>query len=123
MMARAKSNAYYGVNIKKYCAEHEEYVLRRLGTGEDLDELLLLHKQKILWLQHERLAHLIVTLLISIVFLFSIYLCIAQAGILVFLLVFIVLILLGAYIRHYFFLENRVHYWYKLYDRIYNKIQ
>lgn len=118
-MGMRKSNVRHGINVKKYCAEHERYIDERLLSGEDLEELLRLHACKLAWLQHERLAHLIVTLLIAFLFLFSIWLFIALANPFVLILIAIVLVLLGAYIRHYFFLENRVQYWYTLYDRIY----
>lgn len=117
-MGRLKTNAHSGINIRKYCAGHEEYVEKRLSVKDDLNELLCLHARKIGWLQHERLVHLIVTVLISVLFLFSIWLFIVLDNPLVFILIAIVLVLLGAYIRHYFFLENKVQYWYTLCDRI-----
>lgn len=123
MMDNTKNNAHYGINIRKYCAEHEEYVQKYLSSGDNLEELLILHACKIGWLQHERLIHLIVMLLISVLFLFSIWLYIVMDNPLVFILIAIVLVLLSAYIRHYFFLENKVQHWYKMYDRIYEKRQ
>lgn len=111
----------YGINIRKYCAKHEDYVQERALTAEGLDALLDLHDRKIRWLQHERLVHLIVTLIISILLLFSIYLYIVLDNPMVFVLLAIVLTLLCVYIRHYFFLENKVQYWYTLYDSMYQK--
>lgn len=113
----------YGINIKKYCAAHETYAETRLTEGGRLDGLLGLHERKLRRLQHERLVHLIVTLLIAIVFLFSIWLFIALANPLVLILTAVVLALLSAYIRHYFFLENTVQRWYLLSDRIAEKLE
>jgi uncharacterized protein YacL len=115
--------APYGINMKKYCASHEAYTEKRFSQGSGLNELLELHERKLRWLQHERLIHLIVTLLISVLFLFTIWLFIALINPFVLILTAVVLILLGAYIRHYFFLENTVQRWYTLYDRIYEKIK
>lgn len=117
-MGSAKSKGHRGINIRKYCAEHEAYVDRCLSDADDPDALLALHTRKLGWLQHERLIHLIVTLIVSMVFLFSIWLFIVLGNPLVFILIAIVFVLLGAYIRHYFFLENKVQYWYALCDRI-----
>lgn len=122
MMFTEKSNARHGINIKKYCSEHERYLEKRLSDGDDCQELLRLHELKLRWLQHERLVHLIVTLLISLLFLFSIWLFIALGNPYALILIAVVLVLLGAYIRHYFFLENRVQYWYTMYDRINAKL-
>ncbi|NLT14217.1 MAG: hypothetical protein GXY05_07725 [Clostridiales bacterium] len=112
----------YGINIKKYCSAHEAYVEACLTGGSRLDGLLSLHERKLRRLQHERLVHLIVTLLISIVFLFSIWLFVTLSNPLVLILTAVVLALLAAYIGHYFFLENTVQRWYVLSDRISEKI-
>lgn len=122
-MDRERDTARYGINMKKYVAAHTAHIERRLSQDDRLDELLRLHERKLLWLQHERLVHLIVTGIISIVFLFSIWLFLVLTQPLVLLLTAIVIVLLGAYIRHYFFLENTVQRWYVLYDRIYEKLK
>jgi hypothetical protein len=112
-----------GVNIKKYCAEHEAYVEIFLDGGDDPAALLALHARKILWLQHERLIHLIVLLLFSVLFLFSVGLYVAVADPLALVLTAVALATVGAYIRHYFILENKVQYWYTLYDEIYSRLK
>lgn len=120
-MAYKENSGRYGINVKKYCAEHERYILSRLETDDALGALLIFHALKISWLQHERLVHLIVLFMISVLFFFSVGLSVALGNPFVLVLVAIVLVLLGAYIRHYFFLENTVQHWYTLYDRIYGK--
>jgi hypothetical protein len=113
----------YGIHLRTYCTDYEETVLSRLNTGQADDALLKQLELKISWLQHERLVHLIVTMLISILFLFSIALYIALQDPLILILIAFSLVLLVPYIRHYFFLENRVQSWYKLYDELYCSIK
>ncbi len=112
-----------GVNIKKYCAAHEAYVEKSLDGGNNPAALLALHARKILWLQHERLIHLIVLLIFAVLFLFSVGLYLAVTGPLTLILTAATLAMLGAYIRHYFILENKVHDWYTLYDEIYSRLR
>ncbi len=121
-MDSIKKKKRYGIRIKKYCAEHEEYVLERLEKGGDTAELLAFHARKILWLQHERLVHLIVVFVFSVLFLFSIGLYIVLLNPHAIILTAVVLAVLGAYIRHYFILENTVQYWYTLFDSIYRQV-
>lgn len=112
----------YGIRFRRYCIEHEQAMLSRLDAGQVNADLLALHEQKIRWLQHERLAHLIVTFLMSGLFLFSIALFTFLSNPLALVLAALSLILLAAYIRHYFFLENRVQYWYQLYDELHTVV-
>jgi hypothetical protein len=60
------------------------------------------------YFQHERLIHLLVTLGVGMVLLFVFYLFISRAEMLFGILLLIVLILEGAYLLHYFRLENGV---------------
>lgn len=113
----------FGISIRKYCREHEAVVTARLESNDELDELLTFHGLKIRWMQHERLIHLIVTLIFTVLFLFSFGLCYTSANPLTLLLLAFVLVFLIAYIRHYFFLENTVQYWYTLYDNIYKQLK
>ena len=122
-MARADNGGRFGVGIRKYSAAHGAEVTRRLDRGDVDAELLRLHGLKIEWLQHERLVHLIVLLLVAVLFLFSVGLFIALMRPLVLLLVAAALVLLTAYLRHYFFLENTVQSWYVLYDRMSELVQ
>ena len=55
----------FGINIKKYCREHEAAL--RNGTVS-----LEQHLEKLRWLQHERLVHLIVLVMVVIVELFTV---------------------------------------------------
>lgn len=121
-MDEEKTGAGFGIHMRDYCAAHENFVSGGLAAEADFYALLQVHERKIGWLQHERLVHLIVMALISVLFFFLIWLYIVLESPLVIILIIIVLVLLIIYIRHYFFLENTVQAWYKLYDRIYTKL-
>ncbi len=70
--------------------------------------------------QHERLIHLIVTVLFAFIFIFSCVLVYILPSIMTVLLLLIVMITTGFYIKHYFLLENGVQKLYEEYDRLNN---
>ena len=113
----------YGINVKKWCLDHEND-LRVMTEGalsdDDRCRILALHEKKLSWLMHERLVHLIVTLITVILVLFAMSLILFLPDTLPFSLplFLILLVLLFFYIRHYFFLENTVQNWYLLYEEI-----
>ena len=113
-------NDTFGIDLKKYCREHEEAVSSAINEHEVTDELLAEHHEKILMLQHERLIHLIVTAMSVVVELFAVYLVLVHPelgiGAALFMLAFAVL--LGFYFKYYFFLENTVQRWYKVEDEL-----
>ena len=113
----------FGINMIKYCEMHEQYVQEHLEKGENLEKLFEYHNLKIKWLQHERLVHFLVTMLTAAVFLFvfgvTIFLKDSIVGV---ILSVILLLLLAAYLIHYFRLENTVQHWYRISDEIYRKI-
>ncbi len=106
----------FGINMKRWCREHEAY----LAAHEASQELLSLHLQKLRWLQHERLVHLIVTLMVVFVELFTVALVLLRPslGVLPVAFMVVLLILLCLYFYHYFFLENTVQHWYRLADEL-----
>ena len=108
----------FGINMKKYCRSHEEVMTSALSNNEVTDDLIEIHREKIRIIQHERLVHLIVTLLVSILefFLMDLALLHSEIGILPLIIGIVVLILIGFYLCHYFFLENTVQRWYKMLD-------
>lgn len=114
----AEQKDTFGINVMKYCREHEKYVEEQLFDGTDVEELLAWHLEKIKWLQHERHIHLLVTMLTVGVFLFLVGLeCWLQnAIVLVFLAV--TFCMMAAYLFHYFRLENTVQHWYKIADNL-----
>lgn len=87
----------------------------------DIEKILAEHKDKIAFMQHERIVHFLVTMMFAIVL--SIFICafIFAENFALLLLVTMILILLAFYIKHYYFLENTVQQMYKVYDRILEK--
>ena len=110
----------FGINMKKYCHAHEEAVADAISKDQVTEQLFCEHKEKIAWLQHERLVHLIVTVMVVFVELSVVGLVLLhpEFGIVPALLMLGLAILLGFYFFHYFFLENTVQRWYKLADEI-----
>jgi len=106
----------FGVNMKRYCAEHEA-VLSSLPPTRELYEL---HLEKLRWLQHERLIHLIVLVMTAFAELFCVDLAVLhpQTNPLSAILMLALAVLLAFYFAHYFFLENTVQRWYTLADRL-----
>ena len=120
-----KRSEKYGINVRKWCKEHEaeaEKLLSGDAKAAELEEFAKIHDRKLTWLMHERLIHLIVTAIITAVVIFAMALIIfapetiTLSGLL-FLIAFILLIF---YVRHYFFLENTVQKWYYISSDISN---
>lgn len=109
--------------MKKYFSEYISYLLEIMNDDSaDLEavrsELLI----KIGFMQHERLVHLIVTVLFALVMFLNVIIFF-QSHMLAFLaIVLLCLILLIFYIAHYFFLENEVQQLYRIYDSICSKL-
>ena len=121
-LEKSRTTDRYGVPMIRYCKEHEAYLEERQAAGVSPEELLLWHEKKLAWIQHERLVHLLVTMLTAAAFLFSVALgFLAEWNPAVLLLQLILLILFGAYLRHYFKLENTVQHWYRIADRLHEE--
>ena len=103
----------FGINVKRYCREHE-------AALRDGNISLEQHLEKLRWLQHERLAHLIVLAMTVVVELFTVDLAVLhpQTNPLAAAMMLALAVLLGFYFYHYFFLENTVQRWYTLADRL-----
>ncbi|MBQ5967862.1 MAG: hypothetical protein IJL60_08850 [Clostridiales bacterium] len=91
------------------------------GAGGDqsrLHDLLLYMNRWLLYFQHERLIHLIVTVLfaLSMILVFGIF--ILSGDLYILLLLALILTLLVPYIVHYFHLENGVQTLYTLIDEL-----
>ncbi len=87
----------------------------------ELETVLSEHKDKIVFMQHERIVHFLVTMMFAVVL--SIFICafIFSEKFALLLLITIIIILLVFYIKHYYFLENTVQNMYKVYDSILEK--
>lgn len=111
----------FGIHMKRYCRDHEAAIRQALAEGQCTPALLALHREMIARLQHERLVHLIVTVMVVFVELFAVDLVLLHpqvAGIPGALIMLVLAVLLGFYFAHYFFLENAVQRWYALADEM-----
>ncbi len=118
----------YGINIRKWCKEHECEVESRIASAsgkKDLHRIRFEHAKKLHWLMHERFVHLIVLFLVVIVLMFSIALlaCAPDTAPAAIPMCIIVFILTCFYVRHYFFLENTVQRWYMIDEDLTAKIR
>ncbi|MBQ1490568.1 MAG: hypothetical protein IIZ39_01305 [Blautia sp.] len=113
----------FGINIKEYCRRHEQTVEKALEEDRIPPDLLFLHREKIQILQHERLVHLLVTIMVVFVTLFvlSLVLLHPELGLLPAIFMLGLAVLLGFYFFHYFFLENTVQHWYWLLEQLEEK--
>ncbi len=111
-----RENDAFGINIKEYCKNHERQIVSAIDSGSVNEEMIALHREKISIIQHERLVHLIVTVMVVLAELFVIDLAVLhpELGILPPIIMLGLAILLGFYFYHYFFLENTLQHWYRL---------
>ena len=109
---RKRLQGKFGINMKQFCREHEARVTEAEATPELLEE----HLRMITWVQHERLVHLIVTVMVVICELFAVDLVLLhpELGVIPAVIMLGLAVLLGFYFWHYFLLENTVQRWYKI---------
>jgi len=103
----------------KEIQDHEKWVEDQIKnpTGSYFS-ILKYHERQIQWLQHERLVHLLVTILIAVSILFSCWILLTTEFILAGVLFLILTVLCVFYILHYYRLENAVQRWYVLYKQL-----
>ena len=113
----------FGINMKRFCREHEARVAAAVEAGEATPELLEEHLQMIAWVQHERLVHLIVTVMVVLCELFTVDLVLLhpELGIVPAVIMLGMAVLMGFYFWHYFFLENTVQRWYRIAEELREK--
>lgn len=110
--------------MEKKIREYEQYIAQEVKR--DLNEterrrLADYHREMVENFQHERLIHLIVTLFFAffaVLFIFVVAWLVSEYGLLiemlpVYLLMLILVVLTGFYVKHYYFLENHVQGLYK----------
>ncbi len=98
--------------LQNYINEIDKKIKMKQIEKQDLEN----HQIKIKFFQHERLIHLLVTLFYGLFLLISTIISIKTPLFLIIL--YIILVILIFYVRHYFFLENKVQYLYKQYDEM-----
>lgn len=105
--------------IKAYIQLTEEWLQTKEALSqqerEDFQREYLVHLS---FYQHERMVHLLVTILFAILAFLSIGIAIVGEYPAMFLVTATLFILLIPYTRHYYFLENSVQKMYDLYERI-----
>jgi len=104
----------------EYMKKHEAFIKEELCAidNNELDWLCDHHLKAILFVQHERLIHLLVTFFFGMLFIGSVIGSMIIGTLPFFLLDLIIVIVLGFYIRHYYRLENTVQHWYDLYKEM-----
>jgi hypothetical protein len=103
--------------MDKYLREHEAYISRVLASnlsGIDWPALLAFHRSQVQFLQHERLVHLLVMLAFVLFALAALSAFLIMPGLVIGVLAGILMLLLGAYVIHYYQLENGVQRLYRL---------
>lgn len=104
-----------------YLKKHVAFMIEALkDPSANLNWLSTYHQTQILFIQHERLIHLLITLFFAFLFLCSCIATFCAPMPLLFLLDLILLITLLFYIRHYYRLENGLERWYKIYTELEN---
>ncbi len=100
-----------------YIKDVDDKIKNKNVTEKDIENHLI----KIKFFQHERLIHLLVTLFYGLFLFLSV---IISLKVWLFLIIlYLALIVLIFYVRHYFFLENHVQYLYKEYDQMKNILE
>ena len=105
--------------LKQYIEKFEQIDMDDLDFDQKqllLSDLLI----QIGFFQHERLIHLIVTLAFAVLTILSVGILILSISIPTVLLSLLLTIMLIAYIKHYYVLENGVQKLYNLYDEFQN---
>jgi len=118
-------NDRFGIDMKRFCREHEARVTAAVAAGEATPELLEEHLRMIAWVQHERLVHLIVTVMVVLCELFMVDLVLLhpELGIVPVVIMLGLAVLLGFSIWHRFFLENTVRRWYRIAEEMREKLR
>lgn len=106
------------IKMTKYAKRHEALIKKSIEEGSVSGILLEYHQQRIAWLQHERLVHLLVLILAVIGLITFFVLSMFVHNFWVVILACTLLVLSGFYVAHYYFLENTVQRWYRLADEM-----
>ena len=114
-----------GERLKKYLKRTEELVERLAKETEDTEvfrKRIAEEKTELLvqigFFQHERLIHLIVTVLFALMTILIFLLAVTNFSLWAGVLLLLLLALLIPYIKHYWLLENGTQKLYQYYDRL-----
>lgn len=103
--------------LKDYLARMEQQTAAEM-TEEERGRVLRDLLTNIGFFQHERLVHLIVTVVFALLTVMSMLISLLLEAALGFILPLAFMVLLVPYIRHYYILENGVQKLYTYYDRL-----
>ena len=106
--------------MREYLGDYVKEIDKKIKDKKITEQDIENHLIKINFFQHERLIHLLVTLFYGVFVFLSVI--ISFKTWLFLIILYLALIILIFYVRHYFFLENHVQYLYKQYDKMKNII-
>ncbi len=104
--------------MKEYISYIEEKLNDKKTNYNELKKDILVHLD---FFKHERLIHLLVTMLVSIVTTILLVTTLFIDNIILLIVLLIFIVLLFFYMKHYYFLENKVQYIYTLYNEVNKK--
>ncbi len=111
--------------IQTYLDEVEGFINSDMATAsrEKKEEMLAEFEKKIVFFSHERLVHLIVTVLFAVLEIITLLAFLHDYMLDEVILAVMFLVLLVPYVFHYYFLENSVQRMYKMRDAIIKAIK
>lgn len=106
--------------MKRYMKDYINFIDSYIKEKNisDIDEIIETHLVKIKFFMHERLIHLLVTILFAIMTLMTLFVLLNNSSIELMILLVLFVCLLVPYIYHYYYLENSVQYMYREYDEL-----
>ena len=110
----------FGINMRRFCKEHENWMEQELQNCGATERLLAIHLEKLRWLQHERLIHLLVLMMTVFAYLTLAYPDANPASAAAMLLLGVLLVF---YFAHYFFLENTTQHWYHVAEKVMEELR
>ncbi len=110
--------------MTKYITEYMNYIRSCLEDEScDFEALLEYHSKHLEFFMHERLIHLIVTVLFAILTVATFLIIACTEQVILSPLALLFLCLLIPYIKHYYFLENKTQEMYQDYEKLYEKVK
>ncbi len=110
--------------MTEYLKSYMSYIENRLSeckSSSEIEDILKEHRDKIAFMQHERLVHFLVTMMFAIILVIFMAVQFFTESFGLLLLITMIIILTAFYIKHYYFLENTVQKMYVVYDEILKK--
>lgn len=98
-------------------------VLKEDKADTDWNAVMEEHLIQVSFFQHERLIHLLVFMLVTLLTVISMVTLLFQFNLWLFLLLILLIVLLVPYVMHYYLLENSVQKMYEQYDKILKHIR